>query len=781
MSANIYDPVTRTLIPYAGNSSSSGGVSNLRELSDVSLSHLSDGQTLIYDATNHVWINSDGGTVIIDQLEDISDVDLTNLTNGQVIVWDATNSTWVNASLPTKTSDLINDSNFVSDANYQHITVDSAFSDTSTNPVQNKVVNSLKETLTNFEESITGEVVDSEPYVLRQGLGNLADMSLVGGSLAWNQLVSYTGIPSRTLDGVTFTNNSDGSFTVNGTASENAIYEIKNTLSPSISANHVYYFAGCPSNGANDTYRLDCRKIGGVIAEEYGNGKIFKANNESISVYFAIRIQKNVTVSNKIFKPHFIDLTQLFGSSTIADYIYSLEQATAGAGVAWFRKYFRNLYYGYDAGSIKSVNPVSRKVVRKNLLPMTVAGIKANNTSGTWNGNIYSIANGTFEILTNGNGDIIGIKANGTFNANAVFQLYPHTKYEGQYILNGCPSGGATNSYWLRLRSSTSGDFNDTGNGVAFNPQSDRTYIAEIVVLNGQIMSNKIFYPMLRLASVTDTTFEPYTEYSYPFDPSIQLRGIPKLVDNKLSYDGDIYTADGTVTRKYGIVDLGTLNWYRRSLGDTYRFSANLATGNYGANAIFNDILCSKYVTNGSVLGSNLIDKVICGYGSQNTSLDVYLRDDNYTDANDLKTSLNGVYLVWKLATPTTESASAYQNPQRAFIDGTEEFVDYGVQSATRDVSIPVGNNTTYQLNETLPPTEDYVDGALKFKVAISALGTDESGRTTASRAYTTGEFFYKDGKMYKVLTSIAQGATFTINTNCQQTTLFAELKALAQ
>ena len=62
---------------------------------------------------------------------------------------DSNNKT-ANFNVPTKTSDLTNDSNFVSDANYQHITVDSAFSDTSTNPVQNKVVNSLKETLTNL-------------------------------------------------------------------------------------------------------------------------------------------------------------------------------------------------------------------------------------------------------------------------------------------------------------------------------------------------------------------------------------------------------------------------------------------------------------------------------------------------------------------------------------------------------------------------------------------------------------------------------------------------------
>ena len=74
----------------------------------------------------------------------------------------------------------------------------------------------------------------------------------------------------------------------------------------------------------------------------------------------------------------------------------------------------------------------------------------------------------------------------------------------------------------------------------------------------------------------------------------------------------------------------------------------------------------------------------------------------------------------------------------------------------------------------------DDVEKVVSLRVPISMLGTDESGRTTASRAYTTGEFFYKDGKMYKVLTNIASGATFTEGTNISETTLFAELTALA-
>lgn len=55
-----------------------------------------------------------------------------------------------------------------------------------------------------------------------------------------------------------------------------------------------------------------------------------------------------------------IDLTAMFGS-TIADYIYSLEQATAGAGVAWFRKYFPEDYYPYSANTLQSVQATAHK------------------------------------------------------------------------------------------------------------------------------------------------------------------------------------------------------------------------------------------------------------------------------------------------------------------------------------------------------------------------------------------------------------------------------------
>lgn len=50
-------------------------------------------------------------------------------------------------------------------------------------------------------------------------------------------------------------------------------------------------------------------------------------------------------------------------------------------------------------------------------------------------------------------------------------------------------------------------------------------------------------------------------------------------------------------------------------------------------------------------------------------------------------------------------------------------------------------------------------------KVDITAIGTNETG-DTSSKAYAVGEHFYKNGKFCTCIQAIAQGATFTLNTN---------------
>lgn len=83
-----------------------------------------------------------------------------------------------------------------------------------------------------------------------------------------------------------------------------------------------------------------------------------------------------------------------------------------------------------------------------------------------------------------------------------------------RYILSGCPSGGKTGQKWV-LRAynpdGTTNTYDDEGNGVEIDfTNSDGEYNFSIVIFNGATI-DAVFYPMLRLASVEDDTYEPYS------------------------------------------------------------------------------------------------------------------------------------------------------------------------------------------------------------------------------------------------------------------------------
>ena len=101
-------------------------------------------------------------------------------------------------------------------------------------------------------------------------------------------------------------------------------------------------------------------KAGSILngTYDYGNGIIFKNTSATEAISATLSVVEGTTVSNLRYVPQIFDLTQMFGS-TIADYIYSLEQTTAGAGVAWFKKLFPKPYYAYNAGETTCVSAVN--------------------------------------------------------------------------------------------------------------------------------------------------------------------------------------------------------------------------------------------------------------------------------------------------------------------------------------------------------------------------------------------------------------------------------------
>ena len=74
---------------------------------------------------------------------------------------------------------------------------------------------------------------DQEPYNFRKSggdqnnkvFGSEALKSIIGGSVAWNQLANYRGMQGRTESGITFTNNVDGTFTISGVAEAKKVIE----------------------------------------------------------------------------------------------------------------------------------------------------------------------------------------------------------------------------------------------------------------------------------------------------------------------------------------------------------------------------------------------------------------------------------------------------------------------------------------------------------------------------------------------------------------------------
>lgn len=177
-----------------------------------------------------------------------------------------------------------------------------------------------------------------------------------------------------------------------------------------------------------------------------------------------------------------IDLTLMFGS-TIADYIYSLETAIAGAGVAWVRRYLPNDYYSYNPGSMESVQVSAHRMV----------GFNA-----------YNPATGTAKVLGG-----MQYQITGAYTALAI-------------------DGAA-------IAPDSDGIFTPGKNGTLTVTGGDSTTTCVHLVHSGY----------------RNGEYEPYVEHVYPLDSSLTLRGILKLDENdKLYFDGDIYSADGTVQRR---------------------------------------------------------------------------------------------------------------------------------------------------------------------------------------------------------------------------------------
>lgn len=346
-----------------------------------------------------------------------------------------------------------------------------------------------------------------------------------------------------TTNGVTYTPNNDGSITANGVATETPSLFIIGYMT--VTAGQQYI---CESGTrrVSFSFRKNDRS---VIIHNFGESTLFTAT-ETDEYEVVSRIGGGLTVTNHVFYP-------MIRLASITD--DSWEPYTGGIASP-------NPDYPQEIESVGDGGSVGVGVHGKNLLLNTVNSLTTNGVA----------------FVVNEDGSIT---ANGTATSSAMLVLANNSNTladlrRGRYSITGCPSGGSSAGYRMQFWNydGNEGLAEDYGDGAEFDFTNEGgKYNIAIVVYGGVTVNNITFYPMLRYASVTDDTYEPYQKQSAIFTTPNGLPGI-KVTDSSLATytdeNGQMWCADevdlerGVYVQRIGEVDLGTLTWeYNESLG----------------------------------------------------------------------------------------------------------------------------------------------------------------------------------------------------------------------
>lgn len=533
-------------------------------------------------------------------------------------------------------------------------------------------------TLTGAINEITGIVgSDNAPYVYRQtpfiaSQENLK--SIVGGSVVWNQLVNTLN-PSAEVYGITRTKVStdikDG-LRVYGTCTASTYFPIAQI--DNFNAEHKYFVSlGNVVLPSGSKLYLQSVTTANMQKDYVGT-----LADTPIAIYIVSGVAIDVIV-----KPQVFDLTAMFGS-TIADYIYSLEQATAGSGIAWLKKYgfFTKPYYAYSANTMQSVNVSAHNTVGFNQFD-EVMEIGNLNTNGTNGGSTDRMRSKNYIPIVDSNLTYCFKMSDSSFvricqyDKNKTFIKYSdHQTYGGV-------------------------DY------TTFTVQSDCAYIRfNLGPSYGTTYKNDICIN-LHWDGERDGEYEPYKKNSYDLSGSHEVQR--KYAENS---------------------DWSTIQISQNNITDsTYEVIVGL---NNNKKAGFNNFVCNKleYKT--------WADDGTYGIRGYSSSGDVAIRFpvsvvSAVAQARQWLTD-NSVVLIYEKATPTTEtvtnptlrgipkldannnlyydgdSMTDFVNIQVAGYYGTEEFVDAEESAGNRDVAIPVGHNTDYFNSSILAYNIDYTD-----------------------------------------------------------------------
>lgn len=549
---------------------------------------------------------------------------------------------------------------------------------------------------------------DKAPYLFRATPydSTRVDEEVVGVSVGWNQLVQNgdfsDGTDNWTATAYASISASNGVLKFTTTSSSNRTHAALQNLDTVIGHKYLctakvknlmdtsktFVFKYLTSDGYVDAVSVTIDAGATSILETVFSTSV-AGTRIGIGINANLAAMDVFEVSNVML----IDLTAWFGS-TIADYAYTLEQATAGSGVAFIKALLPGGYIPYSAPTLKSVSGLSgHKFTGFNQWDEVTE-------DGTWN-----TTTGAAEANTNNrrNKNPIHVLPNTAYYTNKVLFRFYYDADMNFVLYDGTGANSFTtpaNACYMNVRQ-TKADWDGTNTSINLSDPAR----------NGQ--------------------YEPYKATTYALDSDLTLRGILKMdSDHRVYADGDVYGSDGTATHRYKNVTLdGTEEWTMYEEG---KFFAKVIPVNEAAligTTNDNDAYWSnKYIFHGNgdtVSASISVDKRFYGqrgYGR------FWIYDSTYTTVEALKAALteSPMFITYPLETPTTETADPYASPQNCEPGGTEEYV-----YAEGGSGVPVGHNSKYQKNlkselervSDAVPVAPSANGTYTLKATVTAQG----------------------------------------------------------
>lgn len=303
---------------------------------------------------------------------------------------------------------------------------------------------------------------------------------------------------TKTVNGITFTDNGDGTITANGTATANATFLLARNFGFEKEGN--YFLSGCPSGGGLNSFYINWyQNHTGVTIKnynDYGSGvkipyqHIFSENNS-----LAISIIAGATVNNLVFRPQL----------ELGDTPTAYEPPITG----------REL----------QVNVCGKNLMKPNKSTVTLNGITATmNDDGS-------------------------VTLNGTATANTyIFMwniLYAHNMGVGKIAVNAI-DGQSISTYFMGIDRREGSSYIDrvaqsiTNNGIGEITQEDvengRNFTVWVRVAEGCTCNNLIIYPQLELGD-TATAYEPYHGSTTTITPDSNPYIVPNDIRQQDGYN----------------------------------------------------------------------------------------------------------------------------------------------------------------------------------------------------------------------------------------------------